>query len=476
MHVAARRAGRRLAHDHLGPARAAAGGRPFPRGVLLPGPDGGQRDPSAERAERHGHLRHRRWRAGRGQGGRDPARGGLRRAASSSSAGGPELPVRAAAAVQGLPARQRRPREGPRARAGLVRGERRRAADRRTRAVGAGRRRPTGWSWTRGRRSAYDKLLLATGSSPRRLSVPGADLDGVRYLRTLRRLRPAARRPPRRRPRLVVVGAGWIGLEVAAAARTLRQRRDRRGAPAHPAARRARARRWARSSPRLHREHGVDLRTGTGVREFRGDGAASRRWSPTAATRCPPTSWWSASARRRTPSWPRRPGSRSTTASSPTRRCGPRRPTCSPPATSRTRSTRSSAGTSASSTGPTRSTAGRRRRGRCSARTSATTGCPTSSPTSTTWAWSTPGSAARRTPSSAAATPTDGEFIAFWLSGGRVVAGMNVNVWDVTDPIQALIRSGREVPAERLARSRRPAGGTRRLTPRRHAGGRDTGP
>jgi len=44
----------------------------------------------------------------------------------------------------------------------------------------------------------------------------------------------------------------------------------------------------------------------------------------------------------------------------------------------------------------------------------------------------------------------DGEFIAFWLSGGRVVAGMNVNVWDVTEPIQKLIRSGQEVPVERL--------------------------
>ena len=40
---------------------------------------------------------------------------------------------------------------------------------------------------------------------------------------------------------------------------------------------------------------------------------------------------------------------------------------------------------------------------------------------------------------------------------------MNVNVWDVTDPIQALVRSGREVPAERLTRSRRPAGGAGRL-------------
>jgi NADPH-dependent 2,4-dienoyl-CoA reductase/sulfur reductase-like enzyme len=43
------------------------------------------------------------------------------------------------------------------------------------------------------------------------------------------------------------------------------------------------------------------------------------------------------------------------------------------------------------------------------------------------------------------------EFIAFWLSGGAVVAGMNVNVWDVSDDIQALIRSKRTVDVTRLA-------------------------
>ena len=50
-----------------------------------------------------------------------------------------------------------------------------------------------------------------------------------------------------------------------------------------------------------------------------------------------------------------------------------------------------------------------------------------------------------------AATSAAGEFIAFWLAGGRVLAGMNVNVWDVTDPIKALIRSGAVVDADRLA-------------------------
>ncbi|MFN2538426.1 MAG: NAD(P)/FAD-dependent oxidoreductase [Mycobacteriales bacterium] len=38
--------------------------------------------------------------------------------------------------------------------------------------------------------------------------------------------------------------------------------------------------------------------------------------------------------------------------------------------------------------------------------------------------------------------PESGEFIAFWLRQSRVLAGMNVNVWDVTDPIQALVRAG----------------------------------
>jgi 3-phenylpropionate/trans-cinnamate dioxygenase ferredoxin reductase subunit len=46
--------------------------------------------------------------------------------------------------------------------------------------------------------------------------------------------------------------------------------------------------------------------------------------------------------------------------------------------------------------------------------------------------------------------PAKREFIAFWLEAGRVVAGMNVNVWGVTDAIQALIRSGESVDTARL--------------------------
>ncbi|MET9744085.1 oxidoreductase C-terminal domain-containing protein, partial [Streptomyces sp. NPDC006422] len=43
------------------------------------------------------------------------------------------------------------------------------------------------------------------------------------------------------------------------------------------------------------------------------------------------------------------------------------------------------------------------------------------------------------------------EFIAFWLKDGQVLAGMNVNVWDVTEQIQRLIRSGARPDVERLS-------------------------
>ncbi|MGR8010668.1 NAD(P)/FAD-dependent oxidoreductase [Streptomyces hypolithicus] len=68
----------------------------------------------------------------------------------------------------------------------------------------------------------YDKLLLATGAEPRRLDIPGTDLAGVHHLRRLahaERLRGVLASLGRDNGHLVIAGAGWIGLEVAAAAR-----------------------------------------------------------------------------------------------------------------------------------------------------------------------------------------------------------------------------------------------------------------
>ncbi|MER5945198.1 FAD-dependent oxidoreductase [Streptomyces sp. NPDC001904] len=68
----------------------------------------------------------------------------------------------------------------------------------------------------------YDKLLLATGAEPRRLDIPGTDLAGVHHLRRLahaERLKHVLASLGRDNGHLVIAGAGWIGLEIAAAAR-----------------------------------------------------------------------------------------------------------------------------------------------------------------------------------------------------------------------------------------------------------------
>ena len=122
-----------------------------------------------------------------------------------------------------------------------------------------------------GEELAYARLLLATGASARRLPVPGADLEGVRYLRTLAdadRLRADLAGGGRR---VVVVGAGWIGLEVAAAARSHGNAVtvvEPQPTPLHAVL----GARMGRVFARLHRDHGVELLTDTVVREIRGSG------------------------------------------------------------------------------------------------------------------------------------------------------------------------------------------------------------
>jgi 3-phenylpropionate/trans-cinnamate dioxygenase ferredoxin reductase subunit len=119
----------------------------------------------------------------------------------------------------------------------------------------------------------YDKLLLATGSRVRRLDVPGADLRGVRYLRTLPES-DALLSDLRGGGDVAVIGAGWIGLEVAAAAKqhgasvTVIEM-DK--APLHKVLGDEVAQVYAD----LHRANGVDLRFNASVTRITGDTAAT---------------------------------------------------------------------------------------------------------------------------------------------------------------------------------------------------------
>ncbi|NUU17862.1 FAD-dependent oxidoreductase [Cellulomonas humilata] len=124
-----------------------------------------------------------------------------------------------------------------------------------------------------GTRTGWDHLVLATGSEPRRLDVPGSGLEGVVHLRTLddsdrlRALLGAA-------PRVVVVGGGWIGLEVAAAARAAGCAVSVLVRDPLPLAR-VLGPELATMFAELHRANGVDLRTRTDVSEIVADGAGT---------------------------------------------------------------------------------------------------------------------------------------------------------------------------------------------------------
>jgi 3-phenylpropionate/trans-cinnamate dioxygenase ferredoxin reductase component len=125
-----------------------------------------------------------------------------------------------------------------------------------------------------GRELGYERLLLATGAEPRLLSIPGADLDGVYYLRTLAdcdslRERLAAG------GHVAVIGAGWIGAEFAASARQL-------GAevtiidPASVPLERVLGTEVGAVYRDVHRDQGVELLPGTSVEAFEGDSSVER--------------------------------------------------------------------------------------------------------------------------------------------------------------------------------------------------------
>ena len=125
-----------------------------------------------------------------------------------------------------------------------------------------------------GERLRYDRLLLATGSEPRRLAVPGGELDGLLYLRSVEDS-DALRERLTAGSSVVVVGAGWIGCEVAASAR-------QRGAdvtvvePSSVPLERVLGAEVGAIYRDIHADHGVRMLSGTGVEAFEGETAVER--------------------------------------------------------------------------------------------------------------------------------------------------------------------------------------------------------
>jgi NADPH-dependent 2,4-dienoyl-CoA reductase/sulfur reductase-like enzyme len=301
-----------------------------------------------------------------------------------------------------------------------------------------------------GERIRYDKLLLATGSSPRRLEVPGATLQGILYLRTMgdsARLREELSSGGRR---VVVAGAGWIGLETAAAARTYGNEVtviEPEPTPLHAALGPEVGGLFAD----LHRAHGVDLRLEQGVAGFWGAGQVSAVVTS---------------------------GGQEITADvvivgigvAPNVALAERAGLEVSDGVLVDQSLRTSdpdifaAGDVASAYHPLLG-----KRIRVEHWANALNGGPAAARAMLGQAIS-----YERIPyfftdqyelgmelSGVSAPgeyddvvfrgePSSGEYIAFWLSGGRVTAGMNVNVWDVTSDIQAIIGAGDQVDVGRL--------------------------
>jgi 3-phenylpropionate/trans-cinnamate dioxygenase ferredoxin reductase subunit len=315
----------------------------------------------------------------------------------------------------------------------------------------------------------YDKLLLATGSRVRRLDVPGADLPGVRYLRSIGESE-ALQEALRRGGNVVVVGAGWIGLETAAAARHHGANVTVVELDTLPL-RRVLGDEVAEVFAAVHRANGVELRFGATVASFGGtdaltevvlnDGTVLPADLAIVGVGIQPNTELASSAGLEVDN--------GVVTDAGLRTSDP---------------DIYAAGDVASSENPL---IGKRLRvehwanalngGKAAARamlgqdvvydrvpyffsdqydSSPGIGLEYSG-------YVEPGGydqvVFRGDPTvSADASP---EFVAFWVKEGRVLAGMNVNVWDVTDDIQKLVRagySGRSVDLERLADQKVPLG------------------
>jgi len=296
----------------------------------------------------------------------------------------------------------------------------------------------------------YDKLLITTGASPRRLTVPGADLDGVLYLRTIgdsERLGAVLRGGGQ----VVIAGAGWIGLESAAAAR---QYGCEVTVIEHEAGALIRSvgPELGEVFAGLHRSHGVTFLFGEGISELHGSGGRVSEVVTSAGTTVPadvvlvgigavPNAGFAAQAGLTVDN--------GIVADEALRSSDP---------------DIFAAGDVANAFNPLLG-----RRVRVEHWGNALAGGPVAArsmlgqPVSydlVPYFYSDQYDLGME----AAGVPEPGryddvvyrgdkdslEFIAFWLDDGAVIAGMNVNVWDVNDDIQALIRAGGPVDVDRL--------------------------
>ncbi|RVU26039.1 NAD(P)/FAD-dependent oxidoreductase [Streptomyces antnestii] len=306
----------------------------------------------------------------------------------------------------------------------------------------------------------YDKLLLVTGAEPRRLDIPGTDLAGVHHLRRLshaERLKGVLASLGRDNGHLVIAGAGWIGLEVAAAAREYGAEVtvvEPLGSPLHAVL----GPEIGQIFADLHAEHGVRFHFGAKLTEITGqdgmvlaaltdDGEEHPAHDVLAAIGAAPRTSLAESAGLELADRAHGGGIAVDTSLR----------TSDPDIYA--------AGDVASVEHPLFGT-----RLRVEHWANALNGGPAAARAmlgkEVTYdrvpyffsdqydvgleysGWAPPGSYDQVVIRGDAGKR---QFIAFWLKDGRVLAGMNVNVWDVTDPIQELIRSGARPGADRLA-------------------------
>ncbi len=299
-----------------------------------------------------------------------------------------------------------------------------------------------------GRELAFDRLLLTLGAEPRRIPVPGAALDGVHYLRTLADC-DALRSRLDAGGHVVVVGAGWIGSEFAASARQrglnvtvidpLELPNERIFGPEIGAFYRD-----------VHAQHGVELLLGEGVDSFEGDGSVARvRTAGGRTIECDFAVVGIGVA-------PRTELARATGLEVDNGILVDEKLQTSAPSVF-------AAGDVANAWHPffeqrvrVEHWANALNQGPAAAQ--AMLGEPISYDRipyfysdQYDFGMEYSGYAPRWDEVVFRGDPADGKFIAFWLLDGRIIAGMNVNVWDVNEHVQALIRSRRAVDAAALS-------------------------